>query len=336
MRNIKLDIAKGFGICCVAITHCMTIVYPLSFWNNYLYNFIYTFHMPLFFVIAGYLMYQSLKGDRVKWIKKKACQLLIPHFIINIVLYFMSQTNIAEFGNLAKSYTFSHYLIVSTFSDIGDWFLWSLFIVCCLVLIVDWLQKYDNKKFIVSTVLLTIGIVCLPFRDGDYLRIARIQYYFPIFLAGYLIAKYKPQIKLKYMLWSIPISLGLFILVMKASNGSGGWGSIPSVDFIVNPISNLLRYAQVITIAPTVCLIVIGLSRTKLVANALVGMGKLTIGIYAVDLMIAGLFIGTGALGILTGSVIALTIGIIVTKLITINKYSGIILGDTRLLRNGT
>jgi fucose 4-O-acetylase-like acetyltransferase len=323
MRSNILDSAKGFGIVCVVIGHEIVKVQPSSFQDNLLYNVIYTFHMPLFFIISGYLMYQSLKGDRVQWIKKKACQLLIPHFVFNIALYFLSQLNITEFPNFAKTYSFGQYIMYSTFADVGEWFLWTLFMVCCLVLIVDWLQKYNMKKFIILSILLTIIIVCLPI-NSDSLRMARIQYYFPIFLSGYLIAKYKLQIKLKYILWSLHLSLGLFVLVMIVSKWNGGWGSIPSVDMLASPIDSLLRYAQVITVAPLVYLIVWSLSENITV----LWLGKMTLGIYLFNLLFAGLYIRIGNLAILSGTLISLAIGVTLTLIISRNNYLGVIIGN--------
>ena len=60
-RDESLDIAKGFGIILVVLGHCLdgliasnyfptTVLWPtLAVWT------IYTFHMPLFFVVSGHL-----------------------------------------------------------------------------------------------------------------------------------------------------------------------------------------------------------------------------------------------------------------------------------------
>lgn len=55
MRNSQLDILKGIGISLVLVGHVSR--------NGVLNNWIYSFHMPLFFFISGALYYLSKKVD---------------------------------------------------------------------------------------------------------------------------------------------------------------------------------------------------------------------------------------------------------------------------------
>jgi fucose 4-O-acetylase-like acetyltransferase len=75
-----LDIAKGIGILFVIFAHVITI-------SPALLNYIYSFHMPLFFFISGYLFsdakYKTIKSFAIK----KAQTLLIPYFIFSAVSY---------------------------------------------------------------------------------------------------------------------------------------------------------------------------------------------------------------------------------------------------------
>ena len=73
------DIAKGMGMILVIIGHM-----PLK--NRYLINFIYSFHMPLFFIISGYFFKYRENKECIKNIFKK---LILPYFItcILIILY---------------------------------------------------------------------------------------------------------------------------------------------------------------------------------------------------------------------------------------------------------
>ena len=51
-------------------------------------EFIYTFHMPLFFLIAGYLFAYSDSMSRLgyfKWLKEKALRLLTPYVVLTLV-----------------------------------------------------------------------------------------------------------------------------------------------------------------------------------------------------------------------------------------------------------
>lgn len=83
-RKIYLDIAKAFAIICVIIGH--------TYYNSnnstviLIKCFIYSFHMPLFFLISGYL---AKKIDLAELLSKNARTLLLPYYItaICVVLY---------------------------------------------------------------------------------------------------------------------------------------------------------------------------------------------------------------------------------------------------------
>lgn len=56
-----IDIAKGTGIILMVLGHIP------AFSNNYkfAYKFIYAFHMPLFFIISGYLFAYKYKQNQI-------------------------------------------------------------------------------------------------------------------------------------------------------------------------------------------------------------------------------------------------------------------------------
>ncbi|PWM44342.1 MAG: hypothetical protein DBX43_02390 [Coriobacteriia bacterium] len=47
-------------------------------------RFVYTFHVPLFFLLSGYFL--STKTDFLPFMKQKARQLLIPYYVTGIVI----------------------------------------------------------------------------------------------------------------------------------------------------------------------------------------------------------------------------------------------------------
>lgn len=68
------DLAKGIGMICVIAGHMGM---------QYVNEFVYTFHMPLFFLISGYL----LRIDRsASFVHKKARALLVPYLIAALVM----------------------------------------------------------------------------------------------------------------------------------------------------------------------------------------------------------------------------------------------------------
>jgi len=85
-----LDYAKFIGIFLVILGHQDL---PAS-----VYNFIYTFHMPLFFFISGYLFsFQKYQSGR-KFVRHRARQLLIPYFALGLVTYLYWVLILQQFG----------------------------------------------------------------------------------------------------------------------------------------------------------------------------------------------------------------------------------------------
>lgn len=76
-RKYWIDWAKVFGIYLVVLGHTTDgseLIRPL----------IYSFHMPLFFMISGYLE-KKYSGSAISYIKKTAKRLLIPYLIYGII-----------------------------------------------------------------------------------------------------------------------------------------------------------------------------------------------------------------------------------------------------------
>lgn len=85
-RNLYIDIVKGIAIILVVYGHCIEY-YSTEYLNgNFFYSdlihkIIYSFHMPLFMLVSGYLFYGSIRKHL--WIcnfKSRFTKLLLPIF----------------------------------------------------------------------------------------------------------------------------------------------------------------------------------------------------------------------------------------------------------------
>lgn len=76
-RNIEIDIMKGIAILCVMLGHTTWI-------PGWLGTFIYSFHMPLFFIISGYFAktYNEYQGSGWDYMLKNVRQLVVPYIVI--------------------------------------------------------------------------------------------------------------------------------------------------------------------------------------------------------------------------------------------------------------
>ena len=86
MENKRLefiDALKGFAIFLVIWGH--TII-QLGGYPNFTYSIIYSFHMPLFFIISGFFFKSLLKLNIKDFLSKKSYQLLYPWFFWCIII----------------------------------------------------------------------------------------------------------------------------------------------------------------------------------------------------------------------------------------------------------
>ena len=83
-RNSYLDFVRGIAIYCVLWGHCIQygMVNGGNFFENPIFKFIYSFHMPMFMLISGYLFYDSAKTKNIsKLLVTRLWSLGIPLFV---------------------------------------------------------------------------------------------------------------------------------------------------------------------------------------------------------------------------------------------------------------
>ncbi len=90
-QRIKwIDIAKGMGIILVIVGHTFRDeMLDASFVCYFLRNFIYSFHMQLFFFLSGFLLERTLEkhADSKKVIRKKIDSVLKPFVVYSLLVY---------------------------------------------------------------------------------------------------------------------------------------------------------------------------------------------------------------------------------------------------------
>ncbi len=131
-----IDTAKGIGILCVLLGH---VNYP------YLQTIIYTFHMPLFFFLSGFL-FSGNKYNTTAFIKNKIRTLVVPYYFwaffyfipIDIIFRLINDKNI-DFSS------YKDFIIMGRKETI--WFLGAMF---CVSIIMYFLAKFlkNNIYFI--------------------------------------------------------------------------------------------------------------------------------------------------------------------------------------------
>ena len=82
-----LDFLKFFAIASVLLGHSVEQTTGNDFWDNPIWSFIYTYHMPLFMLLCGYFFGSSLNLSFGELVKKKFVQLVIPSLSAFAIMY---------------------------------------------------------------------------------------------------------------------------------------------------------------------------------------------------------------------------------------------------------
>jgi fucose 4-O-acetylase-like acetyltransferase len=171
-----IDALKGFTIFCVVYGHSIeNFKKGIDFWHNPVWEFIYSFHMPLFYVLSGFFFQSSLQLKFKSFLYKKTTQLLLPYFVWLILssLYRLIKSL------LVTSTTFDWLQELKGLFfpfDINPWFLRELFISYCIVYAVCKLFKKWHLVFMLSICF----VLFMPYG-------ALQRFLMPMFLFGILL-----------------------------------------------------------------------------------------------------------------------------------------------------
>lgn len=145
VRVAWVDVAKGLGLILVIYGH---LLYSGTW--SYVNRAIYSFHMPMYFILSGYVAHER-RMDRVPYYKRKSYELLLPAIIF--ILVYIPSLDSFHIITIIKELTFWNGKI----QNAPVWFLIVLFQVYIIFDIVNLLKKSIGKKIIFSIVLLGIG-----------------------------------------------------------------------------------------------------------------------------------------------------------------------------------
>lgn len=198
-RNRLISFMQAFGIILVVAGHS---TYQLGHAGHVpsICRWLYTFHMPLFFFISGYLLKYSntRKGIQLSdmpalgkdgFITGKARRLLVPYVIISSVVFIpktmMSAIALRPVDMSVWSYLgmllYPHTNVIGYF-----WFLPSLFLIFCMAYIAAKTKAKTNDSLLIVC-LITVSIV----NPGTgFLGLDSALYNTVFFAAGYMFRKH--------------------------------------------------------------------------------------------------------------------------------------------------
>ncbi|MDO4197481.1 MAG: acyltransferase family protein [Erysipelotrichaceae bacterium] len=221
----QIDILKGIAIFLVVLGHSI-IVYPIDLHQydfcDFLYRWLSSVHMPLFFLISGFLF--SYKQNYGKYILGKVKRLVVPYVVFNAINIF-PRAFLQNFINKTRDIGESLYEVVFYGGDY--WFLYTLFIIFFIYPIIY--RIIHEKKDRTISVLLIDFVVYLLMPDIGIFTLKKVVYYLLFFMAGNIIRDYIGD-----KIFNLKINKGIKLIAMAVLLGL--WIFMMGTDFIFSEL----------------------------------------------------------------------------------------------------
>lgn len=194
----EIDYMKGIAIILVFIGHAATPSFlPRPYVYEFIVQFIYMFHMPVFFFISGFLSLKlldmNLKTQYLPFIKKKIYRLGLPFLTISIITNALiiilkqitnSPVGIKELLEMIK--------VIFLYPENGImgalWFLYTLLIISILAPLI---LKIPIKFTLVIAIILNIFFP----KSISFLALNRVAFFLVFFLLGIIFRRFYSESK---------------------------------------------------------------------------------------------------------------------------------------------
>ena len=221
-----IDVAKGIGIILVIMGHTFALKYS---------QVLYTFHMPLFFLLSGLLV---KKCDDFYALLKKTCRKILRPWFIMLLISFLVVVIIPEWRDLLslKGILFELYTTNSNlFQNSSLWYLVCFFVVAILFYPFDKIIQGNPKKYLVILTILCIAILWLkeilafipipdhrlPFKSDTAL--VALVFYSSGYYAQSLVKQFVPCLSMRIIC--------ILFLIWAVGSICNGWTNLNSYDF---------------------------------------------------------------------------------------------------------
>ena len=307
-RDSSLDIAKGIGIFLVVVGHCLIglrtsgFLTPTLPWPQNTINFIYLFHMPLFFLISGHLASGKHRpAGQTIW--KLLLTVMYPYFLWTIVqavvgVYLSRFTNSHVSWDSLKSL----YRVILWNPAVPYWFLYALFLCQLGYLAV---RRFSHGvQMAIAVVAYAIPLFFFVAIGQAYLLIIlEATRGFLYFTVGVISVTQLKQLG-RWAAIAATFLYVVFALVALQSQLPGGLGEASTVPAALAGIMATIAWSRMLA------------SRQGAVVGAIAFCGRYSMSIYVMHIFFtAGMRIAMGRLGVkptLAGTVVEIVAATVV------------------------
>ncbi|MBY6242669.1 acyltransferase [Methylosinus sp. Sm6] len=217
-RNDSLDVARGLAMILVIYGHVLQIFFHARADGEFSqmaflqWQAIYSFHMPLFFLISGAILDQ-FSGKSWKDVATRSAYLIALAYIVDVIgIFFAAVTQgvSSETIPTLENYVVDHLLLAESFSTITPWFLVAFAIVRLLAYA---LTRCDGaKRWLIGAALAIVFAASYRYPQAFHLRAV------PPGVAFFMVGRYLSAHKIDIGAWAA-IALLATALWLAHSNG---------------------------------------------------------------------------------------------------------------------
>lgn len=270
-KNNLMPMMSIIGIVLVVLGHSGYAGTNIAEDYPYLFQWIYNFHMPLFFFISGFLFSLTnesfIEMDKKKLVKKKVQRLLVPYLVLGVVLWGIKYV-FSSFASVNRQFSitsfFEMFIAPNTEgSTMGYlWYLITLFMVFVLMAILPVLHVDMKKSKWCLIVIVTSWLLWQWGGNIDWFNMRAVLWYMPFFVIGIQYKKYEVVVQRiinrgEYFNVSLSIVLSVLFILLPSSTFFaynvivalvGIWmtlsicSSLIKRDWVVNHILSYGRY----------------------------------------------------------------------------------------------
>lgn len=171
-----IDITKGIAIILVVLGHVVTSFYNSGLLNDsklfeLVYNFIYSFHMPLFFFISGFLAYKKDESFTKKSVIVKILSYAIPYVVFSVLLWLFHYTlHLVAPLSVNNVYSIEDLLLIPIYPLTFMWFIYALMCIVIIEMVLTRLFSNGEKRLFIAAICgFALNFVL------QYLKITTIQ-----------------------------------------------------------------------------------------------------------------------------------------------------------------
>lgn len=331
MRIEWLDSLKGFAIFLVVVGHVVlgyikADIFP-QFYNElqYIYAIIYSFHMPLFFLISGYLYKFTWSKNNTGVLKKIGNKFfnMVPLYLVFSLVFWLFKYYATLYSNIQMSEHFNFIDLIHIYiAPLA--YLWFLYVLICLFIIIPLLESFI-KPVLVFLVLFLLYIFA-PHIEGMFAIVNLIIYGGVYFSLGSILFFYSDYLRNNIGNKLIIVS---FISI-----------AIACFSFPFTNAYNIFKFICGISVSVFLSIIFFRLQNYKFVSlwNS---CGYYSLGIYILHLYFTGplrtifkyLSIDNIIIALILSSIISTLAPIFIVKFFARYKVTSWIFGETKLIK---